>query len=56
MTFSPGFLARTASARSAVDEVAGDELAGVVDEEAAIGVSVVGDSEVGRLLDDLRRR
>ena len=33
------------------DEVAGDELAGVVDEEAAVGVAVVGDPEVGALLD-----
>ena len=29
------------------DEVAGDELAGVVDEEAAVGVAVVRDAEVG---------
>ena len=29
------------------DEVAGDELARVVDEEAAVGVAVVRDSEVG---------
>ena len=31
------------------DEVAGDELARVVDEEAAVGVAVVGDAEVGAL-------
>ncbi len=31
-------------------EVAGDELARVVDEEAAVGVAVVGDAEVGALL------
>ena len=38
------------------DEVAGDEVARVVDEEAAVGVAVVGDPEVGvfrqRLADD----
>ena len=38
------------------DEVARDELAAVVDEEAAVGIAVVGDSEIGaqraRLLDD----
>ena len=32
------------------DEVAGDEVARVVDEEAAVGVAVVGDAEVGVLL------
>ncbi len=32
-------------------EVAGDELAGVVDEEAAVGVAVEGHAEVGVLLD-----
>ena len=40
------------------DEVARDELAGVVDEEAAVGIAVVCDAEVGplrpRLLDDER--
>ena len=35
-------------------EVAGNELPRVVDEEAAVGVPVVGDPEVGRLLGDLR--
>src|SRR5512133_995196 len=34
-------------------EVAGDELARVVDEEAAIGVPVEGGSEVGLLLEGL---
>ncbi len=34
-------------------EVPGHELAGVVDEEAAVGVSVEGDAEVGALLHDL---
>ena len=34
------------------DEVAGDELAGAVDEEAAIGVAVPGDADVGLLGDD----
>ena len=34
-------------------EVAGDELAGVVDEEAAVGVAVEGDAEVGALLERL---
>ena len=38
------------------DEVAGDELAGVVDEEAAVGVAVVRDAEVGPLLERLARR
>ncbi len=33
------------------DEVAGDELAGAVDEEAAIGVAVPGDADVGLLGD-----
>ena len=36
------------------DEVAGHELAGVVDEEAAVGVTVVGDAESGALLARLR--
>ena len=36
------------------DEVAGDELAGVVHEEAAIRVAVEGDAEVGALLERLR--
>ena len=36
------------------DEVAGDELARVVDEEAAVGVAVEGDPEVGALLERLR--
>ena len=38
------------------DEVAGHELAGVVDEEAAVGVAVVRDAEVGALLERLARR
>ena len=33
-------------------EVAGDELAGAVDEEAAVGVAVPGDADVGLLRDD----
>ena len=37
-------------------EVAGDELARVVDEEAAVGVAVEGDAEVGALLERLARR
>ena len=32
------------------DEVAGDELAGLVDEEAAVGVAVEGDAEVGAVV------
>ncbi len=36
------------------DEVAGDELARVVDEEAAVGVPVVGDAEIGALCARLR--
>ncbi len=32
------------------DEVPGDELTGVVDEEAPVGVAVEGDSEIGTLL------
>ena len=47
MIFAPGSFASTDSAKSAVDEVAGDELARVVDEEAAVGVAVEGDAEVG---------
>ena len=35
------------------EEVAGHELAGLVDEEAAVGVAVPGDAEVGALLADL---
>src|SRR5919197_995121 len=35
------------------DEVAGDELAGVVDEEAPVGVAVEGDPEIGALLQRL---
>src|SRR6185437_12298529 len=35
------------------DEIARNELAAVVDEEAAIGVSVEGDAEVGTLLERL---
>ncbi len=38
------------------DEVAGDELAAVVDEEAAVGVAVVGDAEVGALRSASARR
>ena len=38
------------------DEVAGHELAGVVDEEAAVGVAVEGDAEVGSLLERLAGR
>ncbi len=34
------------------DEVAGDELAGAVDEEAAVGVAVPRDADVGLLGDD----
>ena len=36
------------------DEVSGDELAGVVDEEAAVGVPVEGDPEPGALLSRAR--
>ena len=36
------------------DEVAGHELAGLVDEEAAVGVAVPGDAQVGLLGDDAR--
>ena len=35
------------------DEIAGDELARVVDEEAAVGVAVEGDAELGALLEGL---
>jgi hypothetical protein len=38
------------------DEVARHELAGVVDEEAPVGIPVVGDAERGALLERLRRR
>ena len=34
------------------DEIAGDELAGAVDEEAAVGVAVPRDADVGLLGDD----
>ena len=36
-------------------EVARDELAAAVDEEAAVGVAVPGDADVGALADDFRR-
>ena len=35
------------------DEIAGDEVAGAVEEEAAIGVAVPGDAGIGLLLDHL---
>ena len=56
MIFAPGSFASTASAKSAVDEVARHELARVVDEEAAVGVAVERDAEVGALLERLARR
>ena len=50
----PGFFSSITSAKQRGDEVARDELAGVVDEEAAVGVAVVRDAEVGALLARLR--
>ena len=50
MTFSPGAFASIASAMSAVAKSPGTNCARVVDEEAAVGVAVVCDAEVGALL------
>ena len=48
-----GALAQQRLGEQRGEEVAVDERAGVVDEEAAVGVAVPGDAEVGLLLDDL---
>jgi hypothetical protein len=52
----PRLLAQDRLGQHGGEEVAGDELTGVVDEEASIGVAVPGDAEVGaglaHLLDD----
>ena len=53
MTFAPGSFSRIDSGEERRGEVAGDELAGVVDEEAAVGVAVEGDPEIGPLLERL---
>jgi hypothetical protein len=50
MIVAPGCFSRNACASSAA-EVAGDELAGAVDEEAAVRVAVERDADV-RLLSD----
>ena len=47
---SAGALAQHHLGEQRGDEVAGHELAGVVDEEAAVGVAVVGDAELGPFL------
>ena len=53
MIVAPGCFSRNASAEQRGDEVAGNELAAAVDEEAAVGVAVPGDADVGLLADDL---
>ena len=52
MMVAPGCFSRNASASSAVMKSPGDELAGAIDEEAAVGVAVPGDADVGPLGDD----
>ena len=49
---APGALRRDGLGQQRRDEVAGDEIAGAVDEEAAVGVAVPGDADVGLLGDD----
>ena len=49
----PGVFSSTRRGEQRGQEVAGDELAGAVDEEAAVGVAVPGDPEVGAGLDHL---
>ena len=56
MIFAPGSFAQHRLGEERGGEVAGDELARVVDEEAAVGVAVEGDAEVGALLERLARR
>ena len=53
---SAGLFPSITSASSAVTKSPGHELAGVVDEEAAVGVAVVGDTEIGAFLARLARR
>ena len=53
MIFAPGLLLEDRLGQERRREVAGDELARVVDEEAAVGVPVEGDAEVGALLERL---
>ena len=52
MIVDPGMLQEKRFGQQRRDEVAADELAGAVDEEAAIGVAVPGDADVGLLGDD----
>ena len=52
MTVAPGVLQQERLGEQRRDEVAGDELAAAVDEEAAVGVAVPGDADVGLLPDD----
>ena len=49
MIVDAGMLQQKRLGQQRRDEVAGDELAGAVDEEAAVGVAVPGDADV-RLL------
>ena len=56
MIFAPGSFASTASASSAVAKSPGTNSPAVVDEEAAVRVSVERDAEVGALLERLARR
>ena len=46
---APGCFSSTERGEQRGEEVAVDELAGVVDEEAAVGVAVPGDAELGAL-------
>ena len=59
MTVAPGMLQQERLGEQRRDEVARDELAGAVDEEAAVGVAVPRDADVGLLrdhaLDDVAR-
>ena len=56
MIFAPGSFSSTDSASSAVAKSPGTNSPRVVDEEAAVGVAVERDAEVGALLRDLARR
>ena len=56
MILAPGSFASTASANSAVAKSPGTNSPRVVDEEAAVGVAVERDAEIGALLERLRGR
>ena len=52
MIVAPGCLASSRAATSAVIALRRDRLAALVDHEAAVGVAVEGEPEVGAVLDD----